>query len=152
MPVIALSGKATPEIAAELLKAGADHYLSKKDLAAETLTGCVQEALVRADAWRRHAPPPPADVSAEVARLARQLLADFASGPGPELLIQLNKLEAAVRSADLPLEQFRQVLEAVCAELEQSGAAEAPPLARVLRPVLLEMVLRLWDDPPEGQG
>ena len=58
MPIIAISGVATPEIAAELLQVGADDFISKKDLSGDVLARSVREALARADAWRRR---PPAD-------------------------------------------------------------------------------------------
>lgn len=60
VPIVALSGVAMPEIAAELLRAGADDYLSKKGLTADVLGQSIHGALGRADAWRRHAPLGPA--------------------------------------------------------------------------------------------
>lgn len=52
VPVIALSAAATPEIAAELLRDGADLYLSKEELSDEQLAECVHSVLARADCWR----------------------------------------------------------------------------------------------------
>jgi CheY-like chemotaxis protein len=146
VPVIALSGKATPEIAAELLKAGADNYLSKKDLATETFAGCIKDALIRADAWRRHAPTPTAGATAEVGQLIRQIFQGFASGPGLELQRQLDGLEAAVRRANLNVQQVQQLVEAANAEIESARPADGPPLQRILRPIALELIVRLWGD------
>ena len=56
VPIITVSGVATPEIAAELLQVGADDFISKKDLSNEVLARSVRGALARADAWRRRAP------------------------------------------------------------------------------------------------
>jgi CheY-like chemotaxis protein len=56
VPIVALSGEATPEIAAELLRGGADDYISKKDLRSGTVTRSLCSALARADALRRFCP------------------------------------------------------------------------------------------------
>jgi len=53
VPIIAVSGVATPEIAAELLQVGADDFISKKDLSNDVLARSVRDALARADAWRQ---------------------------------------------------------------------------------------------------
>jgi DNA-binding response OmpR family regulator len=52
VPVVAISGVATAQIASELLQAGADEYLSKPDLTSRRLASVVREALRRADAFR----------------------------------------------------------------------------------------------------
>jgi DNA-binding response OmpR family regulator len=53
-PIIAVSGRATPEVVAELLQAGADDYIRKEELNGEVLRRSVFGALSRADACRRH--------------------------------------------------------------------------------------------------
>jgi DNA-binding response OmpR family regulator len=53
VPIIAISGVATAEIAADLLQAGADDYIGKRDLTSEILARILREALVRADVWRK---------------------------------------------------------------------------------------------------
>lgn len=53
VPIIAISGVATDEIAAELLEAGADDYIDKKDLTSSTLAHSVRESLIRAEALRK---------------------------------------------------------------------------------------------------
>jgi DNA-binding response OmpR family regulator len=52
VPIIAISGQATPEIAAELLEAGADDYIEKRDLNSKILADRMRETLLRADACR----------------------------------------------------------------------------------------------------
>jgi CheY-like chemotaxis protein len=54
VPILAISGCASTEIAAELLRVGADDYLSKQDLNSAILAHSVRDAITRADAWRRH--------------------------------------------------------------------------------------------------
>lgn len=53
VPIIAISGVATAEIAADLLQGGADDYIGKRDLTSEKLAHILREALVRADVWRQ---------------------------------------------------------------------------------------------------
>jgi two-component system, NarL family, sensor histidine kinase UhpB len=52
VPIIAISGVATAEIAADLLQAGADDYIGKRDLTSGMLARVVREALARAEVWR----------------------------------------------------------------------------------------------------
>jgi DNA-binding response OmpR family regulator len=52
VPIIVLSGT-TPQVATELLRTGADDYLSKCDLAGSALLDILHESLERADLWRR---------------------------------------------------------------------------------------------------
>jgi DNA-binding NarL/FixJ family response regulator len=53
VPVIALSGTASPQIARELVECGADDYLDKKDLSRDVLARSVRDVLSRWDAWQR---------------------------------------------------------------------------------------------------
>jgi DNA-binding response OmpR family regulator len=53
VPIIAVSGVATDEIAADLLQAGADDYIGKRELTSELLGRTLRTALERADIWRR---------------------------------------------------------------------------------------------------
>jgi DNA-binding response OmpR family regulator len=53
VPIIAISGIATDEIAAALVQAGADDYLCKRDLTSGVLDRSMLAALARADAWRK---------------------------------------------------------------------------------------------------
>ncbi len=55
VPIIAISGAASDEIAADLVQAGADDYISKRDLTSGLLADRMRDALKRADTWReRH--------------------------------------------------------------------------------------------------
>jgi DNA-binding response OmpR family regulator len=52
VPIIAVSGTATAEIAANLLQAGADDYIGKRELTSAMLARVLRDALARADVWR----------------------------------------------------------------------------------------------------
>ncbi|MGE3805351.1 MAG: response regulator [Gemmataceae bacterium] len=70
VPVIAISGVATPEIAANLLREGADDYLDKQGLRRETLTSSIVTALARHRAWQRSSQRPPARLRMLVKRMS----------------------------------------------------------------------------------
>lgn len=55
VPVIAISGTASNEIARELVLCGADDYLDKHDLSGRVLAQSVRSVLARWDAWRKRA-------------------------------------------------------------------------------------------------
>jgi DNA-binding NarL/FixJ family response regulator len=52
VPIIAISGASDPEVAAELLRLGADGYIDKRGLSGRLLDQTVRDALARADSWR----------------------------------------------------------------------------------------------------
>lgn len=141
VPIVAISGAATPEIAAELLHVGADDYLSKQDLTPDTLARSVREAMARADAWRREASP--ASTSPEVAHalaLFEDLCKKFAAA-NADLVTTLDSFEAAARQAHTDPGQVQEVFERVCAGPD--GVHR-----QLLRPLLLEVLLRLFGSTP----
>jgi CheY-like chemotaxis protein len=50
VPVIAISGVATPEIITGLLELGVDQYIDKRELTGRVLARCVRDLLARGDA------------------------------------------------------------------------------------------------------
>ena len=56
VPVVAVSGVATAEIASQLIEAGADDYLDKENLDTLTLDNSVRNASMRARAFRTRFP------------------------------------------------------------------------------------------------
>jgi CheY-like chemotaxis protein len=138
VPIIALSGTATPEVAAELLEVGADDYLSKQSLTKDLLVQSVRVALARAELYRKHAPPD-ALVRAEKfeARL-REVCTLFRDRLGPDFLNSLDAVEADARAANLTEERVQQAFLSVSGQLGGDARIE-----RLLRPLLLELLLRL---------
>lgn len=53
VPIIAVSGVASAEIAAELVQCGADDYISKRELTGSVLAQSIRESMGRADTWRQ---------------------------------------------------------------------------------------------------
>jgi DNA-binding response OmpR family regulator len=55
IPIIAISGAASQQIACELVECGADDYLDKKQLTGQVLARSVRDVLSRWDAWKKMA-------------------------------------------------------------------------------------------------
>jgi DNA-binding response OmpR family regulator len=53
VPIIAISGAASLQIAKELVECGADDYLNKNELAGRALAKSVRDVLSRWDAWKK---------------------------------------------------------------------------------------------------
>jgi DNA-binding response OmpR family regulator len=140
VPIVAVSGQATDEIAGKLLESGADDYISKKDLGGDGLARSVRLALTRADAWRRrHALGEPGKAT----DVLRQVCKTFATLAGTDVLLRLDEFNAVARESRLTTDQLREQFESVCAEMSVARPDLASTLAGLLRPVLLELNLRL---------
>jgi CheY-like chemotaxis protein len=136
-PIVAMSGTATPEVAAELVAEGADDYIGKQDLTPELLARAVRDALTRADAWRRQAPPPNAAAD-RVGQLFLEMSRDFVAALGPDFPARLDALEAAARESRISLDRVQ-------ALFDSAAAAHGQPRC-LQRPLELELLLRLADD------
>lgn len=146
IPVIAVSGIATPEIAAELLEAGADDYFSKDCFEPDVFGRSVRSALARADAWKARAPDMDTSLMSEIVGGLNTLSADFVKFANPGFLDRLDKLEASARRANLTFAQLLRIFETTCDRLSQGK--DTAKLKKLLRPVMLELVLRLFEESP----
>lgn len=141
VPIIALSGVATPEIAAKLLHAGADDYISKIELTSDRITHCVRDGLHRAETWRQRVPVSMPDFWDQSRTIAWLLCSTFLSRMGGELSQQLDVLENVIRQAKFSEVQIERLFQAISKELQVSE--NCPNIERQLRPILLEMRYRL---------
>jgi CheY-like chemotaxis protein len=141
VPILAISGEATEEIAAQLVQGGADDYIRKDDLTSKHLAQSVRSALARADAFR-HYQIEDSSSSPPVNGLLERICQDFA-GKAAGLLAGLGEFETAARQAHLTPGQMQRLFDKVSAQI-----GRAPGGARVdralLRPILLEILLRLY--------
>jgi CheY-like chemotaxis protein len=140
VPIVALSGAATPEIAAELLQVGADDYLSKQDLSRETLTQCLTNALARTQIYKRAADE--ATATKKIEPLEVSLLAicrTYVQKVPPDFLAALDAFEVAAKKASLSAGQLQHLFASTCTQLTK----DATNVEILLRPILLEILLRL---------
>jgi CheY-like chemotaxis protein len=148
VPIVALSGAATPEIAAELLEVGADDYLSKQDLSRDGLAAAMRAALSRVDMVRQ--PPPPKEVADHLERLNEQfvgLCTPFLKAVPPEFVSALDDFAAAARKEDLQAWHLQRFFTQACEKLDDGPHGKADLR---LRPLLLELVLRIFGQLPFG--
>jgi CheY-like chemotaxis protein len=146
VPIIAISGVATPEIAAELLEAGADDYFSKDGFEPEVFGRSVRAALARADAWKARAPDLDTGVMSELVGAFDTLCVDFAKFADSGLVQRFDKIEAAARRVNLTFAQLMRIFESECEKLARGKDLNG--VRRALRPVMLEIVLRLFEESP----
>jgi len=143
IPIVAISGEATPEIAAELVQVGADDYISKEELTCKHLTQSMRHALARADALRLYEPLD-ANHSHEVDRLFQQICQEFLASAGSEFLARLEEFEAAARHAQLTPGQIQRLFHRVANQGHFMASGDGLFAKILLRPILLEVLLRLF--------
>lgn len=150
IPIIAISGVATPEIAAELLEAGADDYFSKDGFEPDVFTRSVRAALARADAWKARASDKDTGVMSELVGTFDTLCVDFTNFANPTLVERFDKIESAARKVNLNFAQLMRIFESTCEKLAKGK--DLNRVRRTLRPVMLEIVLRLFEESPTNMG
>lgn len=135
VPIIVVSGLAPPEVAAELLEAGADDFLSKENLSGERLARSLSEAVERADACKQRQLAGTADVDAFFDRVRRTISVSDES----ELLRSLRELYRAALPGPFSAAQIQRLVDLVCGELGASAGGSDGQ-----RRALLTLFLRLF--------
>ncbi|MFO0878616.1 MAG: response regulator [Gemmataceae bacterium] len=134
VPIVVVSGVARPEVAADLLEAGADDFLGKQNLSGERLARTITEAVARADACT-----PRRGIDGEkIDQVFDRVRQATPGGDDSELLRSLRELHAA-SAGQFTAGMIQRLVDEVCTELgkEQNGA-------RLPRRALLTLFLRLF--------
>lgn len=139
VPILAVSGVATPEVAAELLEAGADDFISKENLIREAFLTAVRGALKRASACQQRTAARSDGVSG-LDTLYREVRRAAAARNLFDLLRCLHEFRESARQARLTAAQIQRLVETVATEMETGAGQESLALSR---PVLLSTFLRL---------
>lgn len=105
VPILAVSGAATPQVAAELLEGGADDFINKQHLNFAVLEPSVRAALHRASVWRARGRSQ--DKQAQLRATGSRLLAVLNEDLTRRGLALLNDLSAAFRSAGVTQGQIK---------------------------------------------
>lgn len=152
VPIVALSATAPAEVAGDLIRGGADDYLSKFDLTLEQFVRTVREALYRTDQLRRRLPSTDSGETLQAGMQLAELCEDFLRGPGSALVKRLDEFESAARQAQLTPDSLRRQFERVCQEWDALPGGQ-PAAKRIVRPLMLELFLRLFStDSPDDNG
>jgi DNA-binding NarL/FixJ family response regulator len=144
VPILVISGLARPQVAAELLDAGADDFLSKENLSGEKLARSLSAAVARADACtHRLAVKHPAD-TARVDRFFARVRKTISVRDESELLRSLHEIQESGWPSHFSAGQIQRLVDLVCGELNHSSSdgGELP------RRALLALFLRLFGGDP----
>ncbi len=151
VPIVALSATAPAEVAGDLIRGGADDYLNKFDLTLEQFVRSVREALYRTDSFRRCLPSTDSDQTRQTDRQLAEICEDFLRGPGAALVKRLDEFESAARQAQLTPDSLRRQFERVCQEWDALPGGQSPA-KRIVRPLMLELFLRLFSNNSPGDN
>jgi DNA-binding response OmpR family regulator len=144
VPIIAVSGSATPAIAAQLLQSGADDFISKGELRAGNLAHSIRVALLRADAWRRQLPnlAAPLNSAARFKDEVQHLCQMFLTRLDGAFWRRLAECDTATREAHLTGAQVIQAFDEISTQIAMAQQADAGVVTLRLRPLLLELQAR----------
>lgn len=145
VPIIAVSGAADADTAAELVGAGADDFFSKSALDPAALSHSLEAALARADAWRNRAPDIDPELHVRLNGLVEDLCDQMRDSLGAEFLAKLDDLEESARDARLT---SAQVLKLFNATAVRDDEGEEEVVRGLLRPVMLDLVYRIFEEAP----
>lgn len=135
VPIVVLSGVAPPQVAAELLEAGADDFLSKENLSGDRLARSLKAAVERADAIRQRQTAGAADLDALLDKVRQTVDVRDES----ELLRSLRDLYRAELPGPFNAAQIGRLVDLVCGEM---GAGGGP--SDTQRRTLLKLFFRLF--------
>jgi pilus assembly protein CpaE len=142
VPILVVSGVNQPQIAAELLSAGADDFLSKENLAGDQLGRSMSAAVARADAFKQRLGVPPKSVPSDT--VVDRLRATFTGDDLAELMNCLVELHQISHTGRFGAAQIQRLVDLVCGEL---GRTPGDPLPRR---AILSLFLRLFS-PQAGE-
>lgn len=143
VPLVAISGQATNEVATELLVAGADEYLDKRDLRPHRLREAVDSAL-RLGEVRRNLQGKTESARSEPLETAMcDLLTRYLHTVDENLLELLDNAEAAIVEAGLSMTTFRKVWHQLSCECSGNSPDIRAARELMLRPMYLELKRRL---------
>jgi DNA-binding response OmpR family regulator len=147
--IIAISGVATAELAAELVRVGADDYFDKRDLTSGKLARSVRAILRRTDTVRRRMPGSISDTRGQMVEHLVALCEYFADRVGGELVQRLQTFATAARLAQLRAADLEALYVSACARIATAGRVAPIPAELLLRPLMLELTIRILGDGAE---
>jgi Flp pilus assembly CpaE family ATPase/CheY-like chemotaxis protein len=147
VPIVVISGVADPQVAAELLDAGADDFLSKENLTGEALARSLAVAVARADACKQRLVIEHSTEPAQVDAFFDQMRKTAGARDEKELLHSLHELQQSGWPSRFSAGQIQRLVDLVCGELDKTPSAggELP------RRALLALFLRLFGGEAGGR-
>jgi CheY-like chemotaxis protein len=141
VPVVVVSSLSQPQVAAELLDAGADDFLSKENLSGERLARSLSAAAARADACKQRLASDNPTETARVDAFFECVRKTIGVRDEGELLHNLHELQKTSWPSRFSAGQIQRLVDLVCSELDR-----APPSVggELPRRALLALFLRLF--------
>lgn len=146
VPILAISGVATNDVAAELVQVGADDYLNKRELNSETLAQTVDAMIKRSDLLKMRMPKRTSGQS--VGASSAELFASAANCM-QQLLPILEKMEKDLLGKVIDEESMQLLFDNVCGDWNTKNQ-QGPDARLIFRPVFLELAIRLLHTDSEG--
>jgi pilus assembly protein CpaE len=139
VPIVVVSGLDQPQVATELLDAGADDFLSKENLSGERLARSLAAATARAEACKQRLPVDQAAEAARVDAFFDKVRKTVGVRTESELLRSLHELQESSWPRRFSAGQIGRLVDLVCGELDRTPGAAALP-----RRAMLALFLRLF--------
>jgi DNA-binding response OmpR family regulator len=147
IPIIAISGVATSEIAAKLVLAGADDYFNKRDLNSADLGKSIRASLRRADAVRKKIGSRMTDELSRFTHQLRELCAEYVRRLGPDFLKQLDVIAQELKRARISAPELQRMHENATSQTELAIGLDQGRMKLLARSLLFELFVRVYDDP-----
>lgn len=147
VPIIAISGQALAETASDLLRAGADDFIYKRDLTNQRLTTAIQAALQRAQQIRARFSAEQLERSRRIEEQFTSMCVALLSGPLQILANHLKQFEAIARESQLSSEQLHQLFDHAAHAHQQVQDRPGESGEELLRPLYLALRDRLFNAP-----
>jgi DNA-binding response OmpR family regulator len=147
IPIIAISGAATSEIAAQLVQAGADDYFNKRELNSAGLEKSIRSSLRRADAVRKKIANRTPDRLGELTSQLSELCADYARRMDADFVAQLDVVAHGMKTDHVLAHDLKRMHEIATSRLEAAIGVDRGRTKLRVRALLFELLVRVYDDP-----
>jgi hypothetical protein len=138
---VVISGVAQPHVAAELIEAGADDFLSKENLSGQTLVRSLSEAVARVNPIKQRLPDSSRD-TADVDAFFERVRRTAGVSDETEFLEGLRQLHHSAIPRQFSAGQIQRLVDLVCGELDRSHQGDGT--SAMPRRALLALFMRLF--------
>jgi pilus assembly protein CpaE len=150
VPIIAISGVATSEIMAQLIHSGADDYFEKRSLNSAMLAKSIRSALRRAEAVRKTIANRATDKWSRFTHQLAELCAEYVRTMGTDFLDQLDVVAKDLKNAGIAAHELQRIHDNATSGLEVAIGLEQGRMKLRARPLLFELLVRVYDDKEES--
>jgi CheY-like chemotaxis protein len=123
VPIVVISSVTQPQVASELLDAGADDFLSKENLTGEALARSISVAVARADACEQRLAVEHPTEPGRVDAFFDQMRKTAGARDEGELLRSLRELQQSGLPSHFSAGQIQRLVDLVCGELDKTPGA-----------------------------